>query len=129
MPPRLTARQQAELAILEPLPRRFERLHRLIEEMASLRADETLQRQLTRNLDELKTLTGGIGLSALAETFGVMSMLARRSGGLQMRVRGLREGLVSLKLNYDGALRAATTPVDGEEDETDAAGPGGTVSP
>lgn len=126
MAPRLTPRQQAELAVLEPLPRRFEHLHRMIEELASLRADETLQRQLTRNLDELKTRTGGIGLTALAETFGMMGMLARRSGGLQMRVRGLREGLVSLKLNYEGALRAATTPAEGAEEEAD---PPGRVSP
>jgi hypothetical protein len=37
-----------------------------------------------------------------------MAMLVRRGGGLQMRVRGLREGLVSLKANYEGSLRAAT---------------------
>lgn len=127
MAPRLTPRQQAELAVLEPLPRRFEHLHRLIEELASLRADDALQRQLTRNLDELKSRTSGIGLTALAETLGMMSMLARRTGGLQMRVRGLREGLASLKVNYEGALRAASTPVEGAgEDEP---GPAGRISP
>jgi len=112
---KLSSRQQAQLAILLPLPRRFEQLHRLIEEMAALRADESVQRRLVRNLDELKTQTGGIGLSALTETLGVMSMLARRTGGLQMRVRGLREGMVSLKINYEGALRAASNPDAGEE--------------
>ncbi len=113
---KLTPRQQAQLAILEPLPRRFEHLHRMIEELAALRADEAHQRQLVRNLDELKTLTGSAALTALAETLGVMSMLARRNGGLQMRVRGLREGLVSLKINYEGALRAASTPETGGEE-------------
>lgn len=108
MAPKLTARQQAQLAVLEPMPRRFELLHRMIEEMAGLRADESLQRKLVRNLDELKAQAGAIGLPALAESAGVMSMLARRTGGLQMRIRGLREGLVSLKINYEGALRAAT---------------------
>lgn len=110
---KLSPKQQAHVAVLEPLPRRFEHLHRMIEEMAALRADEALQRQLARNLDELKAQTGAIGLTSLAETFGMMSMLARRSGGLQMRVRGLREGLVSLKVNYEGAWRAATTPEGG----------------
>ena len=117
MASKLSSRQQAQLAVLEPLPRRFEQLHRMIEEMAALRVDETLQRRLVRNLDELKSQTAGIGLGALTETLGVMSMLARRTGGHQMRVRGLQEGLVSLKINYDGALRAATTPEEavGEE--------------
>jgi hypothetical protein len=27
-----------------------------------------------------------------------------------MKVRGLREGLVSLKTNFEGSMRAATTP-------------------
>ncbi len=110
---KLSARQQAQLAVLEVLPRRFEQLHRMIEEMAQLRVDETLQRRLVRNLDELKAQTAGIGLDALTETLGVMSMLARRTGGNQMRLRGLQEGLASLKINYEGALRSATTPGDG----------------
>jgi hypothetical protein len=36
--------------------------------------------------------------------------MARRGGGLQMKVRGLRELLGSLKINYEAALRSATTP-------------------
>lgn len=110
---KLSARQQAQLAVLEQLPRRFQQLHRMIEEMAGLRSDETLQRKLVRNLDELKSQTAGIGLGSLTETLGVMSMLARRTGGNQMRIRGLQEGLASLKINYDGALREATTPERG----------------
>ncbi len=115
---KLSPRQQAQLAILEPLGRRFEHLHRMIEEMANLRADENLQRKLVRNLDEMKAQTTGIGLTGLSETLGMMAMLARRSGGLQMRVRGLREGLASLKINYDGAMRTANTP-DGAAAEGD----------
>lgn len=109
MAEQLSSRQQAQLAVLEPIGRRFEHLNRMIEEMAALRADESLQRKLTRNLDEMKSQAAGVGLSGLAETLGMMAMLARRSGGLQMRVRGLREGLASLKINYEGALRAVTT--------------------
>lgn len=117
MAEKLSPRQQAQLAILEPIGRRFEQLHRMIEEMAALRADESLQRKLTRNLDEMKSQAAGIGLNSLAETLGMMAMLARRSGGLQMRVRGLREGLASLKINYEGALRSATTPEESEAED------------
>jgi hypothetical protein len=41
-----------------------------------------------------------------------MSTMVRRGGGLQMKVRGLRELLGSLKINYEAALRSATTPED-----------------
>lgn len=108
--PKLTPRQLAQVAILETLPPRFEQIHRMVEELAGLRADEALTRRLCRLLDESKAATNTMGLTALADTFGMMGMLARRSGGLQMRVRGLREGLASLKINFEGAWRAATTP-------------------
>jgi hypothetical protein len=108
--PKLTSAQQAQLAFLATLPAKFERMHRQIEEIAGLRADDTTVRGLSRVLDECRNQAGTLSLGSLADTFGMMSMLARRGGGLQMKIRGLREGLVSLKTNYDGALRAASRP-------------------
>jgi hypothetical protein len=47
-----------------------------------------------------------------------MGMLVRGGGGMPMKVRGLRELQGSLKINYDAALRSATTPkLAGEEAE------------
>jgi len=46
--------------------------------------------------------------------------MARRTGGQQMRIRGLREGLGSLKINFEGAWRSATTE---ERDESGGAKP------
>lgn len=117
---KLSARQLAQLGWLETLPPRFERIKKTIELMAVLQADEVAVRGMGRQLDELKAQAQGFGLNGLADAAGVMAMLARRGGGLQMRVRGLRDGLVSLKVHYDGALRLATTP-EAEGDGT----PGG----
>jgi len=116
---RLSGTQQAQLTFLETLPPKFERIHRQVEEMASLRSDDTATRALCRMLDELRNGASTLNLGPLADTFGMMSNLARRSGGLQMKVRGLREGLVSLKLNYEGLLRAATRLPD-EPDAEDS---------
>lgn len=102
-----TPRQKAQLELLEALPAKFELMHRLIEEIAGMRADESVTRRLTRLLDESKAATNTVGLTALTETMGIMGMLARRTGGHQMKVRGLREGLGSLKINFEGALRSA----------------------
>ena len=115
---KLNPKQQVQLAILEPLPKRFDQINRMVEELASLRTDESLSRQLARNLDEIKAQTASVGLASLADTCGMMATLARRTGGIQMRVRGLREGLTSLKINFDGALKSAMTPMeDAGEDE------------
>ena len=124
--PKLTGAQQAQLAFLETLPPKFDRIHRQVEEIAGLRADDTQIRNLCRLLEESRNQAGILSLGPLADTFGMMAMLARRGGGLQMKVRGLREGLVSLKTNYDGALRAATklpeetAPASGQEPDSGA---------
>jgi hypothetical protein len=82
----------------------------VIEEMAALRADEVVVRGFARQLDEMRAQAQALNLSRVADTAGLMATLARRSGGLQVRVRGLREQLGSLKLNYEAAVRDASTP-------------------
>jgi hypothetical protein len=114
----LTSRQQAQLAFLQILPPKFSRMHAVIEEMSALRADEVIVRGFARQLDELKVQAQGLNLAKLADTLGVMGTLARRTGGLQLRVRGLRELLASLKITYEAAVREATTPEALEGPET-----------
>ena len=107
---KLSSRQQAQLAFLQTLPPKFQRIHAVIEQMAAMHADDTVVRGLIRGLEEIKGNAGALSLSSLADTAGLMATMARRGGGLQMKVRGLRELLGSLKFNYEGALRQATTP-------------------
>lgn len=106
---KLSSRQQAMVAVLETFPAKFANLHRMIEEMTAFKPDEAMQRRLARTCDEMKAAAAGVGAGALADTLGMMGMIARRTGGLQTRLRGLREGLGSLKINYESALKAATT--------------------
>ena len=110
---KLSSRQLAQLAYLETLPPKFGRVHSVIEEMAGLRADDVVVRGLARLLDQIKGEAGALSLTGLAETAGIMSTMTRRGAGLQMKVRGLRELFGSLKINYDAAMRAATTPEPG----------------
>jgi hypothetical protein len=109
---KLSSRQQAQLAYLQTLPPKFQRIHSVIEQMAALQADDVTVRGLARLLDDIKGNAGALSLSGLADTAGLMGTMARRGGGLQVKVRGLRELLGSLKINYDAALRQATTPED-----------------
>ncbi|MGH7526987.1 MAG: hypothetical protein ACREMX_09820 [Gemmatimonadales bacterium] len=107
---KLSSRQQAQLAFLQTLPPKLHRIHAVIEEMATLKADDAVVRGLARNLDEIKGNAAALSLTALADTAGLMGTMTRRGGGLQMKVRGLRELLVSLKFNYEASMRSATTP-------------------
>ncbi len=107
---KLSSRRQAQVAYLESMPQKFQRIHTVIEQMAHMQADDVTVRGLGRLLDEIKGNAGALSISGLVETAGLMSTMARRGGGIQMKVRGLRELFGSLKINYEGALRAATTP-------------------
>jgi hypothetical protein len=118
MVPKLSSRQQAQLAYLQLLPPKFARIHNVIEQMAGPKVDEAITRGLGRLLDEIKGNATSLSLSGLANTAGIMGTMLRRGGGIQLRVRGLRDLLTSLKSNYDAALRAATTPeVEGADPE------------
>ena len=118
----LSGAQQAQLVYLHSLHPKFERIHRLVEEIANLQGGEMTVKTLCRILDELRNQASSLMLNSLADVFGMMSMVARRGGGLQMKVRALREGQQSLKVNYEGALRTASTPEQnpGEDDKEDA---------
>ncbi len=112
---KLSSRQQAQLAFLQTLPPKLQKLHAVVEQMAAMHADDTVVRSFIRVLDEIKAHAAGLNLTSLSETAGLMGTVARRGGGLQMKVRGLRELLGSLKINYEGALRQATTSEAAEE--------------
>ena len=107
---KLSSRQQAQLAYLELLTPKLQRIYSLVERMAGPKVDEAILRGLGRLFDDIKGNAAALSLSGLADTAGRMGMLVRGSGGLPLKVRGLREMQSSLKMNYDAALRSATTP-------------------
>jgi hypothetical protein len=120
---KLSSRQQAQLAWLETLPRKYERLFRTVELLAANQADEAQLRSMQRLLEELKSQASQLGLGALGDGFGIMATMLRRPGGHQVKVRGLRELLAGVKINLDGALRAASTPEAEPEASTPPSAP------
>jgi hypothetical protein len=110
MAPKLSSRQQAQVAFLERLTPKIQRIYSLVEQLAAPRVDDTVLRGLGRILDEIKGNAAALSLGSLADTAGRMGMLVRGGGGMAVKVRGLRELHGSLKTNYDAALRSATTP-------------------
>jgi hypothetical protein len=110
MAPKLSSRQQAQVAYLALLPQKMQRIYSVIEQMALPRVDEALGRALGRLLDDIKGNAASLSLGPLSDTAGRMGMIVRGGGAMPAKVRGLRELQGSLKISYDAALRAATTP-------------------
>jgi hypothetical protein len=120
--PKLTTRQQIQLLWLETLPPHLEQMKKIIELLAGQNADESQVRSLARICDAAKAQGSQVGLPVLADQFGYMAMLTRRAGGHQAKVRGLREMLAGARINFEGALREASTPertIDPEADPDD----------
>jgi hypothetical protein len=105
------------------LPRKFERLTRAVEQLSGYRADETMVRSTQRLLEEMKAQASQLNLTPLGDAFGIMATMLRRPGGHQVKVRGLAELLAGAKINYEGALRSASTPEAEGPEDGDPAGP------
>ena len=129
MAPKLSSRQQAQLAYLKLLPPKFQRIYSVVEQLALPRVDETLMRALGRLVDDIKGNAASLSMAGLAETAGRMGMVVRGGGGMPTKVRGLRELQGSLKINYDAAMRSATTPGALGEEEPSAGSSAGLGRP
>jgi hypothetical protein len=109
---KLSSRQQAQLAFLDAAMPKMQRIQALIEKLQSPNEAESASRSLVRMLDELKSGAAALSLSGVSQTAAVMSGLARKTGGLHTKLRGLREGMAGLKINYDGARKVASKPAE-----------------
>ena len=117
---KLSSKQQAQLAFLEPYGRQLAAMATLIEQMAAPKADEQLGRTLLRQVSASKTQAQGLGLTRLADAMGGIEQVARRTGGGASKFRTLRELFQMLKINYEAAVKVASTAEAHAEEESGA---------
>ena len=117
---KLSSKQQAQLEFLNRTFAKVQRIQSLIEKLASPSESESAGRSLCRLLDEVKSGSAALGLSKVADSTANMSSVARRTGAIPQRMRTLREGCATLKINWEGARTKASTP------EVESADEGGT---
>ena len=72
---KLSARQQAQLAWLQGLMGRLNKIQSTIEQMANGQADEVTVRSLGRNLNEIKAGASQLSMPTLANTAGLMGTM------------------------------------------------------
>ena len=112
MAQKISARQQAQLAFLQRLPAKIQRVGTVVEMMNAPNLDDNLVRGMIRTLDEIKSGASQLGMNGLADAAGQMAATARRGGAQMVKVRGLRDQLWGLRTNYDAAMKKAVTPED-----------------
>ena len=112
---KLSVDQLRRIAEIEEYQKIVDRVHRYVAELESNRAAraqilQNICEGIGRELSQLRqrALTANIG--TIADVAGALSVMATRGGGLSMKLRGLGDGVNSLRMQLDHALKAASTP-------------------
>ena len=112
---KLTVDQLRRIAEIEDYLKVVDRMKHLVAELESNRAAqprviqgicETLARELSQMRQ--RAITSNIG--TIADIAGAMSVMAGRGGGLNMKIRGLADGVNSLTMQLEQARKIASTP-------------------
>lgn len=114
MTQKLTAEQLARIEYIEGFLRTVDHVAKLVHELDSNRAAkskviENICESIARELGHMRqrALTANVG--TIADVAGSMSVMAGRGGGIDMKIRGLSDGVNSLRLQLDQAMKHAIT--------------------
>jgi hypothetical protein len=117
---KLTAGQARRVEEVEAFRRTIAKVRSLVAELESNRAAKTsilqaLCSTVARELQQMRqrALTANIG--TVGDTAGTLAVMAVRSGGLNMKLRGLADGLNSIDIQLDQSLKAALAPEKSKE--------------
>jgi hypothetical protein len=112
---KLTVDQLRRIEEIEEYQKVVDHTHHLVQELGANRAAPTIVlaricEAISRDMSKMRqrSLTSNIG--TIADVAGALAVMASRGGGLNMKLRGLEDGVNSLKLQLDHALKMASTP-------------------
>jgi len=98
---------QQKLIVLGDLYNRVQRLHGLVEQYATVRANPgAFEGPIRRACEQLKATLMGHGYGAMAQLAGALVLAAKRSGAVSGKARVLREGVGSLRSQIESEQRA-----------------------
>ena len=114
-PPKLSANQLRRIEEIQGYQKAVAHIKKLVAELESSAAArpliiQNLSSRIARECSRIRqrALTANIG--TVGDVAGALSTMAGRSHGLQLKIRGLIEGVASLTLQLDHALTVARTP-------------------
>ena len=112
---KMSAGQARRVEEVEAFRRTIAKVRSLVAELESSRAAKTSTIQamcstIARELQQMRqrALTANIG--TVGDTAGTLAVMSVRSGGLNMKLRGLADGLNSIDIQLDQSLKAALAP-------------------
>ena len=115
MATKLTADQQRRVAEILDFQKTVDHVSKLVTELDSNRAAKSqlvtnICESIARQLSQMRQRALSSGVGTIADVAGAMSVMAGRGGGIAMKIRGLTDGVNSLRMQLDQALKHAMTP-------------------
>ena len=112
---KLTANQLRRIEEIQGFMTALAHVKKLVLELDSSRAARVqviqgISSQIARELSQMRQRAIRANIGTLADVAGSLSLTAGRSQGLQMKLRILHEGIVSLGFQLEHALKDASTP-------------------
>jgi ABC-type transporter Mla subunit MlaD len=119
MAQKITADQAARIEQIQGFIKSVDHVAKLVAELDSNRAAKStfldnLCESIARELSQMRqrALTANVG--TIGDVAGTMAVMAGRGGGINMKIRGLGDGVNSLRLQLDQALKQAMKPPEQE---------------
>ena len=112
---KLSADQVRQIEEIEAYQRVADRLKHLVTELEANRAGQTrviqhLCETIANETSQMRQRALSSGIGTIADVAGAMSVMAGRGGGILMKIRGLADGVNSLQVQLEAALKHARTP-------------------
>ena len=113
--PKLTPNQLRRIEEIQGFLKTVDQVRKLIGELESNRAArpqvlQEISARIARELSRMRQRALVANVGTVADVAGALATMANRSQGLQMKIRGLNEGVASLGFQLDRALAIASTP-------------------
>ena len=115
MTQKLTADQVRQMEEIQDYQRVADRIKHLVAELEANRAGQTrtiqhLCEKIAIETSQMRQRALSSGIGTIADVAGAMSVMAGRGGGVLLKIRGLADGVNSLQLQLEAALKHAVKP-------------------
>jgi hypothetical protein len=112
---KLSPEQLHRIEEIQAYQRTTEHLQHLVKELdanraAGSRVVEDLCQRIAHECAQLRQRALQANIGSIADVAGTMSVMAARGGGINMKIRGLADGVGSLVMQLEAALKHAMTP-------------------
>jgi hypothetical protein len=114
MADKLTVDQLRRIDEIEAYQKVVDHAHHLVQELAANRAAPAkalakICELIARDMSQMRQRALLSNIGTVADVAGALAVMAARGGGMSMKLRGLEDGVHSLKMQLEHALKMAST--------------------